>query len=477
MNISLPYFIITTIFYCSLLTNPNNKTLLVYFFIYFIVVFRLVKNFRTAILLTYIAALPLNNGKEYSIELVPAAELNIPLRPYGIITAFYVSLKEILTMIMALVLFKDILQKGLNKLRALSFLPISLFVYFISVVVATMLGSIRREISLIHAAYFIQPFIFFLFLQSMSFLKRENKTILAIFCAALVFLFFLTTRQFLLSGPTGSSLEVQENFSVDDSLDAGASFYRPAGTFSHANWLAHYVLPYAVLFFPTLFLTFPSVEVGNLTFFLTMATLLLTTSRSAWLSVFLSTLVVLFVAEKKWNMVLRLRLHAVRTLIICIPALLLFGFYYIIPRVINTLYSFQLYGSGYSRNLLTKEAIDTILQNPLFGVGLGMDSYYAYTHSLYKTQYGIYSYFPEAVHNGFLSLVVQVGLFPMVIYLIIFGFLTYQMIMKIRHTNNNTRRLFYLSALAAPISQLINGFFVPSLADLNIFLLFYMMYV
>lgn len=463
-------FWVTLIFYLLLYFNPNNKTLVLFFFLYLLVLYILTKDFKKSLLLAYLASWPFKVGKTYEIELVSAWQLDLPWRPYGIANFIVISVQEIFIVLMLILLVRDFFL-GKRKVFRFDIFSLCLFFYFASLVIASVLGSIRPEISLIHSLYLLGPLILYLFIRDLLIGKRNIIILsLAIFSSMVILETSLATLQFIKQNTIGVSIEISQEFlPLSVGIEEEAFLFRPLTTFNHANELAQFLLPYLFIFLPSLFFGLKKVpRIFLFSFVAGFWTLLLTLSRSAWLSFFVSILVFLFILERRWQLRLRLRKEVLRFLALSLPFILPVFIGYLLPRFINSFYAFEIYGGGYTRIELIKESLETIRQFPLFGVGLGMDVFYTYQQSLVRTiTPTVFSYFPEAVHNGYLYLLSQVGIIAFLIFLGTCALFMKELIKAIKRENLMLGKVVLLSVLLGLITLFVNNVFQASVPNLR----------
>lgn len=458
----------TLIFYFLLLFNLNNKTLVLFFFIYLFVLYGFLKDFKKSLLLAYLASWPFNVGKTYVFELVPPSQINLPYHPYGIGPIIVISIREIFIVLMFLILFRCLVleRKNLFKFDRKSTL---LTLYFFSLFISSLVGSMIREISLIISLFFISPLIFYWYINGLT-NKRKSllKASIAVFSSIMVFEALLASIQFFKGSTLGISIEASYFLPFDFSAEAqGISYYRPVGTFAHANGLADFLLVFLFIFLPSLFFEFK--KFGKILFFSFLAgfgTLLLTLGRSAWGSFFISFLFFLFVVEKRWKLRLRFNKMVLRTFFLCAPFVLPFFIFILLPRMINTFFSFQIYGAGYTRVEMIKEAWETIRKFPLFGIGLGMETYYSYQTAIFRNA-SVFSTFPEAVHNGYLNHLVQTGIFSFAFFVTISISFLRNLMSKISREKNIPKKILGLSLVCGFLSIYLNSLLHPGWPDLQ----------
>lgn len=470
-------FFLTLGFYLFLFLNLNNKTLILFFFIYLFLLYLRNKDFKKSLLLAFLASWPILVGKTYEVELVTPQQLNLPWRPYGIAEFIVISVKEVFIGLMLLLLIRDFLM-GKRKVFKIDIFSLVLILYFVSLVVASVFGSIRPNISLIFSLFYLEPIIFYFYLRN---LVQEKKKILfpslMVFAAIVIFQAILTTLQFMKQGTLGLSLEISHEFlPLSQGIDEEITFFRPLATFYHANQLAQFILPYLFIFLPSLFLFFKKLnKVMLIAFMASFWILLLSLGRSAWGSFLICFLAFLFILEKKWHLRLKIKKEVLRFLLLSLPFILPIFFIYLMPRLVNTFYAFQVYGGAYTRMNLIREAFDVIRQFPFFGVGLSMDVSYSYQQSLSKAV-SILSYFPEAVHNGYLHLLVQAGVFSLLIFLAT-CFLFFRNLLKaIKNQPNLIIKVLQLAVFLGLLAPFLNNFFqafLPNLQEIIFFTIIY----
>jgi O-antigen ligase len=148
------------------------------------------------------------------------------------------------------------------------------------------------------------------------------------------------------------------------------------------------------------------------------------------------------------------------------PFIVLVFLGYLLPRLINTFFALEIYGGGYTRIELIRESLRTISQHPFFGVGLGMDIFYSYQQSLGRAP-GVFSYFPEAVHNGYLRLLSQVGIISFLIFLWVCFLFIKKLAAAIKKEKRLMVKIILLSVFFGLVAPLVNGFFQAALLDLK----------
>ncbi|MFZ5844986.1 MAG: O-antigen ligase family protein, partial [Patescibacteria group bacterium] len=401
MKIEPKYYFLTLGFYSLLLFNLNAKTLILAFFAFFLLIWAVGKNFRTALLFTYLASLPFPTGKTFTTVFVPAEALNIPYRSRGIEAILTIAVKEILLAAMVFFLIRD-LFKGDRRVIKLDWLAFLLLMYFFAVVVASFLGSIYPNTSLMFSLYELRPLVFYLYLRRV--LQDKEPVLpafLAIVAAAVMLEFGLAVLQLASGIQLGPSWQYTRSFLPEVDPELGQFVFRPVGTFFHATDLTHHTLSRILIFVPFLFATgggqnsFPN-KAGAWTFFLALATIIFTLGRGAWIAVALTILAFLFIAEKKWGLRLQLARLAQKIILAGLPIVVLLLIFFIAPRIINTLDFFGTSGGAATRLKQMLISWELIKKNPFFGVGLEMDVFSSYLVSP-DFERNVFREFPEPV--------------------------------------------------------------------------------
>ena len=487
------YFFSTLLLYFSLFVlNPNNKLMVLFFALYGFWLFKFNKSIEKSLLYTFLASWIINIGKTYLVQLLPAGTLPFNELGNGLVSGVVFSIKEILVILMALWLLREYL---IGNKRALLMDRMSwlLFLYFGSIQLAAVFGSIYPELSLIHGMYELQPLIIYLFTRNvMRTEKRLLSESLQVLGASVIFQMCLSLVQFVNRNPAGLTMEVAQDFiRLDTSTEASALSFRPVGTFSHANVLAHYALLYLGIFGSFVF------DLGRNRRYLTnfvvfgsaVVILLLSLSRSAWISGFGAVVIGLYLLEKRWGYKIRFNKIVRKWLFKFLIPVLILAMVFVLPRIANSFLSFERYGGATTRSELVTEFWKTFQENPWFGVGMGMDVYYQALkyksnlvgnaqilfknfpwHVFYKTNASpesVILYFPYSVHNGYLRLVAQTGLVPILIFGVISWKLFRALWMKLVVTKSTGNRIILTGLLVGLMGLCLNSFLQPLFPNLR----------
>lgn len=463
-------FAATVLFYIAVSLVPDKKIAFGISILYIGAISRILNNIPFALAVSYIAFVPLSIGKFIPIDLVSAEKLRIYGRPFGVSANLAITVREVICVCMAsLLIAQQIRRRTIYVPR--NYLEWALVLYPVLVGVSTLFGSIRPDISWLHVGFYIEPYIVYMFMTYM--VSRADYTVmLAVITAAVGLESVLVLLQHVHGGPLGLIVENFPAFTpIETSSDPSTIMLRVGGTFAHANILAQYLIFFLCVMLPVLYDT-SSFLVAPVVWSLYVGTfvLILTMSRSSWIA-WVAGLGVFYFIQKNILHYKSSVHRGVRNMAwIALPVLLVSMLLLVIPRLLGSVHTLDVYGSGQSRQQLLSLAIQTIQTHPVFGVGLYMDVYYAliHAHSL-GTAATILKDFPESVHNGLLQLLVQVGLV---------GFIPFAMIgMGIlgrlrRHImRGKTDRIYMAGILAGAFAWLANGQLQPTLPDLSVLII------
>lgn len=472
----------TLLFYGLLVIAPHKIAVFAFTFCYFFVLWRLMRHFRLALMTLYLTLVPILVGKLFDIDLISGKELGIPGRDFGIAADIVITISDVTVAIMGVLLVGAALRREPIN-RQYPFLEFVLFLYAVGMVVATLMGSVRPDISIVHSAFAIKPLILYYFFSLQPTLRPA--AVISVFTAGLFFELAIIMGQVLKGGSIGLVIETIGNYIVvDRSLDA-AGLLRYGGTYMHANALAHAMLiPFC---FSVSALFHPYGKKDRLIFsgfFAGLIVIILTMSRSVWLSAAIGLSIFFIFARFVWHYKLKLIIALTK-----VQRYILFGIIVVLgvlmtPRLISTLYSGGLYGSIETRSMLLKEYTQSLSTNLLTGVGLEMDVYVQYLRSSHfgsrnidAPNRSVLLYFPEPVHNGFLRLIIQVGLvgaLPYYVFVISLGYVIY---LRLRKSVSVPYRFYGISLMAAYVAMIINGFMQPILPDMPVLTALTMIYL
>ncbi|MCL4200780.1 O-antigen ligase family protein [Patescibacteria group bacterium] len=482
MKLSLRFLITALLFYGSLLFAPHKVVMFFLCLVYFFVLWKMVRDFKQAMMVIYLTMTPVIVGKLFAIDLVSAQELAIAGRDFGIAADIMITVSDFIVGCMGIVLIAERVR-GTLVYRKLPALEAALFLYAAGSIVATMFGSVQPEISFFHALFALRPMIIYYFFASPR--SIPLATAISVAAAWLFFETFMVVAQMLRGGSLGLVIEPIANYvSVDLSLEAGR-LLRYGGTYMHANALAHALLVPVCMVLPVVF--YPFEKKGTwfaAGLFLGLLTLVLTMSRSSWLSLGVALILCYYLAKRLWGyvFVLRVKLSVMQRAIVAVALVILVML--MMPRLISTTSTGGLYGSWETRALLIEEYWRSFRMYPYFGVGLEMDVYYQYLQSLIygdrdidAPNRAVVLYFPEPVHNGFLRLMMQTGVVGAIPYIAVYGLLFGLVWKSMKQASTEPHRLLTVSFIGMFVAAGVNGFLQPILPDLPLFTALTMLYL
>lgn len=466
-------FLVSLLFYLFLwFINPGNKIIAASFVgLIFIFYFKL-KDFRTSLLLVYLASLVVFTGKSYPIELIPAGFYPKELYPFGYIEYFIISPKHILSFMMFAVMVRDFITKRFKppKIKAIDLTIISFFAWG---VISDFLVSRRPEVSILFSLIFLHGLVFYFYLR--TYLKKKSNFLILLVFILLSLVFFesvVSFQQLLASSPIYKNIEAQVNIEIFGfSADEFKFRFRPLGTFEHANMLGMWLSFVLSVIFATLFssrtwsfgakrsLGVFAVFIGGI------FTLVVTLSRSSWMGAAFSFLLILFIVEKLKKVKAPEIFNKYAHIFLAISLFLFILF--VFPRVEKTFYSFGEEGGGHFRTQQIKESFDMVVQNPLFGVGTDM----SVLEGVSLNPTGAFASAPLPVHNWYLFVAAEQGI-PALVFFLIF------VILSIRMTVLNIPRMkmkkledyLAIGFLGGVLSLLIVGVFQPFVGEVLVIL-------
>jgi len=199
--------------------------------------------------------------------------------------------------------------------------------------------------------------------------------------------------------------------------------------------------------------------------FLGLVSLLFALSRSAWISFAVAIILFFYlmrtVGWKRLFVPSYTRWIYVGAAAVLLVLVIRIG----LPRAASTTRTMEPYGSGITRILLLREAGVVIGLHPIFGVGLAMDTYVFYLRSR-SLHIPLVSYFPDPVQNGFVQLLMQVGVVGLLPYFIIMIALG-KMIWRRVARGSGKKRLYLAGVAASFLGVVVNAQLQPLLPDVS----------
>jgi len=448
-------FITTLFFYIALLiTNPSNYIVVLAFVFLFLLYFLKVQSFSISLFFVYISSLVVLTGKTYPIQLLPRGTFPIEIFPDGNFVNFIITSSHFIAFIMLIYIARQLIYR--QHVFKLNYIDLLLLIFYTLRVISAFLASKNPEISVPLEILPLSTLIAYFYARLV--LKIDSvlwKNLSYILCALVVFEGVLGFTQFALKSPLGKVLELQINVQYfGNAVDETQFTFRPMGSFNHANTLGVWLSSVCI------FLLGSGLKNRSniiwLSFFLGLSLMVVTISRSAWLGFTSGSLFLIMHLARRSKQTLTplIRLVAKWRHIIG-PILLFLLFFFIFPRIENSLYSFQTAAGGFFyRKLQTLDAIETIRLHPILGVGTLMSVYEGIALNLYTKTASI----PLAPESWYLSIAVENGLLTF----FIFAFFLITSLRKI--FNSNTSSIIYISIAASIISAAVAALLQPSMA-------------
>lgn len=449
-NVGNKNVILATYLYLLIsLITPTHKLLFVVSFVFFVTLLLITTSIEQAIIYSFFPFLLFNVGRDFTINVVPASAVLSPLYWDGRNIVFEFSPFFILAITSIFILAVLFFKRGLKAKTPLFFYLFlgSYALHFVSTLKSPYLRELSLAFLVSEFAFLVWLFIAFFLVSRLSVkMKRELLVSLLFIFVGLVFLeSSVTIAQVIKRSVLGLSIEKVDSIpSFGYGIDENPLLFRPVGLNYHANSLAnwHVLLMPAVLLLWIKVKNFIPSRISKLTMVLylslSLTTILLTLSRSAFLSVGIFVLLFFVFERQVLEKAIKFSLRYFRNYKILILVSLIYFSFVLPDRIFRSLYSFSETGGFATRKEQIVEALDLIRIYPLWGVGIRM--FIPASYDLWPK--GVVSYFPEDIHNGFILYVAERGLVATFIYLIGLYYMT-KCIVKYEHSKVVRLIMFY----------------------------------
>lgn len=359
------YIFLTTLLFFLFLwfINPSNYVIAAAFFILIVVYNLKIKNIRLSLLLALLSSSIIYTGKSYLVLLIPKGVLPTEIYPMGYYTLLTITANLILSVLMALVIIRDLINKNVQRFRLKS-VDFVILLFYLWSIIADCFGSKEPTFSLLYSLQGLTILVLFFFIKLQKFNKKYLRgLVVSLLSALLIFESLISFQQLVAKAPLGKNLEMQKGIEYfGKTVDELQFTFRPVGTFNHANMLGLWISSYLIIFV-ALLVQKPSKSLV-LIILIGGACLITTLSRSSWLGFVIGTLIVIYILEKKKLINKQINKYLPIFIIIFIPLVILF----ILPRIEKSLYAFS-EGGGYFRKVQIEKSVPLLLRNPLWGVG------------------------------------------------------------------------------------------------------------
>lgn len=471
--------VIFTILPVLLSFSPNNKIFILSFLLGFLVLSYMLSDLRRALLYLFMYSLPFGLvGKAYDVYLVYP-----PIMKNGIMVSLVFSIQEILALIMIMVLVRDFVVNLYKNIKAESIpsplMRFGLLLVFAALgkVIASVFGSLRSDLSLLLLVKdAILPVIFFfMIIDVWRWSKIRYREILLVIVASIVFISLVSVGQLINRSPLGLAVELDTSrILASVGSDDDATAYRSVSVFAHPNDLAAYLLPYAVLFSSvSLFALTEKNLFGPIALILWLALFSAGTRAAIVIGILCLLLSWVILSKRKYMFRLPKLTSVQKTFLVILFGLIFLNF---IPRLINIGDIFTGYGGMTSRLALIQVALDIFTVYPLFGVGYGMAPFYTFRYyqaSSYAVSQ-VVSYFPAAVHNSYLYILEESGLFGLLPYLILLWYLFRSVYQAINHNDDKQRVVWVVGIFCGLLASIVNSMFHIQSISLSQIVVFYL---
>lgn len=374
----------------------------------------------------------------------------------GYIVHFVFTPYLILAFLTGVIIIRDFALAKINNFR-LRAADILILLYFLWINLSSAIASPRSEISVLYSLSSVSGLILYFFIRVYHpYYKKLLLFIVWAFAALVLVESLISFTQFAAKSPIFKNIEVMVDIEMFGRAPDEMEFvFRPVGTFSHANilgmWLSFWLsVILAVLYRLKSKLLFAVFAVGAVS-------LALTLSRSAWIGMTISILLILFVLEKmkKVKTPEIISKYLTFTIVVGIAVFIFIA----LPRLEKSLYSFgEDAGGGYLRNEQIKESLVLISQKPFWGTGMGM----SVVEAMPLNPAGIFANVPLSVHNWFVLTAVESGVPALSFFLIFLLLILRRISQKIKNYRMLTlNQILPLGIMGGIISLVIVGFFHP----------------
>lgn len=441
--------------------SPSRRVFFIISFIYFVYLVYSTNSINKAIIFSFFPLWLFNVGREFLFVVVPREAIKSPLYWEGRTISFSLSpffIISIITIsIVYIYVFRYILLAMINsafyhkishfirdifrrhnrqkefKMRKnntqlfinkyLLFFLIMFALFFISSASSTYFAGLSFLYTVIEFSFFAWLILAIMTLRSFSKKKIESVliTLLLILFGMLVLESSITYLQTFKRGVLGLTIEKVSTIpSFGFGADENQLQFRPVGLSYHANSLANWqisLLSTIIL----LWLTVKNILPKNVSNFLivtsiglSISVIVLTLSRSAYLSLFLFALIFILFSFKTSLRAMRFALGYLQKFKIPLLVIFVYFIFMISDRALNTLFTLGETGGLKTRQVQINEAIQVLRSSPYLGVGNGMFISASYDFN----PEGVIRYFPEYVHNGFILFLAERGFIAGVAYLL-----------------------------------------------------------
>lgn len=457
------YFVfwISLLFYFLLYFNLNNKTLLGLFFAFLLIFLFRLKNSLIALFILYLLFLPFNKGKAFNFELIPAWLLNTE-EPYTY--GFTITFADLAFLgLFALTLKEEFVNHWRIKRLKLKKSDFFLFAFLLFVFISLFFSQFQI-VSFLAFLKLVRIVAIYFLIQRLLFEPRARKFFPLVLATLVIFQGGWASLQFLFQRPLGRAIEsISGTFSGYGHLAVEErTFFRAQGTFDHPNTLGSFLVTFLSFFLIQIFNSNQSENKRHLflgSFLIGVLGLIFSASRASW-GVFLviTGLIMLFLKHqgklkvaplmKRWSTWILL------LVVIFLPLLIL-------PRLEHLYTSLAEYGGVFYRTYLLEKAWLLAQESPL---GIGLATFPA----VLIQKFGFYTW-PAPVHNLWLEILVETGIFSLVAILLFLIFIYKRFFLELKNLRDRSEFFLKTGAFFASLGFLGAAQFYPFFWSSNIF--------
>ncbi len=404
------YLSLLVLYYVLGFITPEKKLLIGLSVLFVVALWFLYRRWNTALVLGYVAMAPFAVGQVYKFQILTPAQLFFdPQYPEGRNLFFVLSPAFLVGII---ILLKAIHVLATQKIRTMVNIETAVFLTSATIrFLSALQASYNQGLSVMYGLHRLMLAAWLILaLTEYQRWRRVVRALLVTAALSAAFNGLLALLQLIKGGLVGTILE-QRGTVIPGEISV--SFFRPFGLESHPNFLANTLL-FGIFISVILYLT-TRVRHRNTVLsacIVSLVGLIISQSRAGYVSLAGGVALPAFVffrrTKARITSLLRRRLSLRATLTGFV--LIVLVTFFVIGRFYNTLL-FSAEGGFSVRQKLNREAATIIREKPLLGVGPGMFISAAYERNVAGVMY----WFPEAVHNGFLLVASESGIFALLL--------------------------------------------------------------
>ena len=387
------------------------------------------------ILLTIYSLQFYSPNKYYFVQLLSSFDLgNNPGFPEGRIVGYGIHISSVMLLFSYLFMLREFRIKFsrifIDKKKLLFLITPAFFFVFWGLVISFYYSPFT-EFSIVRTLYYSSTYLVgFAILYYFNNYKNKINLLFVTIIFSIWLQFFLSGFQFILQREIGLAFEGGVPNMIAVGVDESNAILRPGGTFFH-NQLGLVANVFMISVLPIVFSSLPG-GLGYLTLLVGLITIILSQSRSAWITLLLITLFFYKFYSREITIFIREKLNKRFLYYAFFLAGLLF--FIIFPRVLLTLNTgYQGAGLSYRKEVIS-EALEIFTKNPWFGFGAGINEYVLFQYF----PSGSVKNFPAPVHEGHLEFLLEFGLIGFLLF-----YSPFYLVMRNIFTNSIVNKRFF----------------------------------